>query len=164
VNARRSLQIALIAPTVIVACTADKHKAEVTLSKARPRESTRIRLEGLAVTTAPSRLHFAWKMPAGTTVNEDAPFRLRWRTSEGLATPPEDVKGAAHSAGFDVELTPTKTATQASLLGDVELVVCDADTHKVCVPVKRELQLDFSVGADARTKSVEIPLPEARAQ
>jgi hypothetical protein len=161
VNARTIVPLAL---SIVVACTVDKRKAETTVTKAPTRESTRIQVESVTVGAVPSRLHFAWKMPVGTAVNEEAPFRLRWRSSEGLAVPPEDVKGAAHSAGFDVALTPTSTATQAALLGDVELVVCDANTHKVCVPVKRELALNFVVQPGATSAAqIEIPLPEARA-
>jgi hypothetical protein len=83
----------------------------------------------------------------GTGVNDEAPFKLRWRSSDGLAEPPADVaaKGASVSNGFDVALVPNHGTTFARLLGDVDLVVCDAETHSVCVPVKRELEMTFNV-------------------
>jgi hypothetical protein len=100
-----------------------------------------------------------------------------------LAEPPADVaaKGASVSNGFDVALVPNHGTTFARLLGDVDLVVCDAETHSVCVPVKRELEMTFNVtpskkGAPGKTDAgardsgsgegqklrVEVALPAAK--
>lgn len=124
----------------------------------------KVRIDDVAVPNAPSKVHVAWVVPQGTGVNDDAPFRLRWKTSDGLSAPPEDVtaKGANVNAGFDVEVKPNKGTNYAKLVGDVDLVVCDVATHSVCVPVKRELEMTFAVAGDAAAPSVRVALPEAR--
>jgi hypothetical protein len=150
-------------------------------------KSERVHIDDLAVPSGPSKVHVAWIAPPGTGVNDEAPFKLRWRTSDGLSEPPEDVAatGAAVSSGFDVALRPNKGTRFAKLLGDVSLVVCDVATHSVCVPVRRELEMSFAVGTGTTTKparagmagasakneqatpvatiQVSVPLPAARA-
>lgn len=125
----------------------------------------RVQIDDVAVPSTSCTVHISWKTPEGTGVNDDAPFRLKWTTSEGLSEPPEDVtsKGATVESGFDVALRPTKGATIAQLGGTIDLVVCDTKTHAVCVPVKRHVEMNFLVGKgkDARI-AVTVPLPAAR--
>ena len=111
-----------------------------------------------------STVHFGWSAPKGTGVNEDAPFRIRWRSSEGLARAPDDVKTVGKTAenGLDVGIDPLP-APAASLVGDIDLVVCDIETHRVCVPLRREITLNLDLAADGpHSASVAIPLPEAK--
>ncbi len=115
---------------------------------------------------AETTVHVAWSVPAGTAVNDDAPFHVRWSTSEGLAeVPPEQrAKGRDVSTGFDVRVVAAHGAPEALLAGVVELVVCDAETHAVCVPVKRRLEMPFLVGKDPkpRAERTQVTLPKAR--
>jgi hypothetical protein len=123
-------------------------------------------ISDVEVGTGASVVHVAWKMPEGTGVNDEAPFRLRWKTSEGLSEPPDDVtsSGASVAAGFDVALKPTKTAATAKLKGLVELVVCDVKTHAVCLPVKRKIEMNFLVGKSTASRvAVAVDLPAASA-
>lgn len=110
-------------------------------------------------------VNVGWSAPPGTAVNDDAPFRVRWNRSDGLAEAPHDVKstGSAVKNGFTVTVKPMPGAPNATLGGEVDLVICDVATHAVCVPVKRALELGFMVGRDAPAQArVSIPLPQAK--
>ena len=123
----------------------------------------RVVLQEIGVPSAPSEVSVHFSVPKGTAVNDEAPFRIRWKSSEALENAPEDVasKGAGHEHGFRISLRPARGAKVARLLGEVELVVCDAETHSICIPVKREVDLTFVVGGGAAPKPVELPLPSA---
>lgn len=113
---------------------------------------------------APTSVQVAWNAPAGTTLNDDAPFRVRWTHSEGLTEAPPDMKatGGAVKDGMKFSVTPTN-ATAATLKGEVDLVVCDVETHAVCVPVHRSLELDFFPEKAASPEvRVSVPLPAAK--
>ena len=142
------------------------HSAPVAVASAAPdapRRRERVVLEEIGVPDAPSEVSVHFEIPKGTTVNDDAPFRIRWKSSEALENAPEDVaaKGAGHEHGFRIALRPARGAKVARLQGEVELVVCDADTHSICIPVKREVDLTFMVGGAAAPKPVELKLPSA---
>jgi hypothetical protein len=111
-------------------------------------------------------IHVAWALPPGTGVNDGAPFRVRWRSSEGLSRVPDEQrsKGADVAGGFDVAIAPMKGVPGAELVGDVDLVVCDVATHRVCVPVRREIDMSFrfSERPDGGKAAVSVPLPEAK--
>lgn len=112
-------------------------------------------------------MHVKWQTPAGTGINEDAPFRVRWKKSEGLTEAPPEMKatGANVKDGFDVHVAPLPGAPRATLDGDVDVVVCDVATHRVCVPVRRSLDLGFVVTADAPgAATLDIRLPAAKAR
>lgn len=114
----------------------------------------------------PSIVNVMWKVPEGTGVNDEAPFRVRWTTSEGLLEAPKDTKGQGSDAreGFRVAVTPAPGIPSAQLKGTVDVVVCDVATHKVCVPVKRRIDMAFRTTDDAKSDlKVELPLPNARA-
>jgi hypothetical protein len=105
----------------------------------------------------------SWSAPKGTAINDDAPFRVRWNRSDGLADAPADVKSSGSNVknGFDVTVQPL--SPNATLDGDIDIVVCDSKTHSVCVPVHRSVTLGFIAVNDApATAQVTIPLPEAR--
>jgi hypothetical protein len=108
----------------------------------------------------------AWKAPPGTSVNEDAPFRVRWNRSDALADAPSDVKatGTAARSGFDIVVKPLPGAPNATLGGVIDLVVCDVATHAVCLPVRRKVDIEFVVGkAAAAETTVTVNLPQAKA-
>lgn len=115
--------------------------------------------------SGPTTVHISWLTPQGTTVNDDAPFRVRWNRSDGLADAPADVRstGNAVKEGFRITVEPMPGAPNATLDGEVSIVVCDDVTHSVCVPVKRKLQLGFMAVPDAEDEAtVAIPLPAAK--
>jgi hypothetical protein len=106
-----------------------------------------------------------WSTPKGTQVNDDAPFRVRWNRSDGLADAPSDVKsvGSAVKDGFRVSIKPMAGAVRPTLAGEIDIVVCDADAHSVCVPVQRKVELGFVAAKDAAdSTTVAVPLPAAR--
>jgi hypothetical protein len=113
-------------------------------------------------------VHVAWDAPPGTAVNDEAPFHVRWTTSEGLAEVPPELRGKGRevSRGFDVRVVAARGAPEAGLAGTVDLVVCDEATHAVCVPVKRRLEMPFLVtdvaDAAAARREVRVALPKAR--
>ena len=112
-----------------------------------------------------TKVHVTWKTPPGTGVNEDAPVRVRWKHSEGLKQAPPEMKstGATVKEGFDVPVDPLAGATHATLGGTIDLVVCDTATHRVCVPVKRKLDLGFIVEKSAPAETpLAVQLPEAK--
>lgn len=114
---------------------------------------------------ATTTVHVKWKAPDGTGVNEEAPFKVRWNKSDALADAPTDVKATGTSAkdGFDIKVKPLDGAPNATLGGIIDLVVCDVETHLVCVPVKRKIDIEFVVGKSHGTDTtVHIDLPQAR--
>jgi hypothetical protein len=115
---------------------------------------------------AVTNVFVAWKAPAGTGVNEAAPFRVRWNRSDALAEAPADVKATGTSArdGFHIEVKPLDGAPNATLGGVIELVVCDVATHAVCLPVRRSVEIEFVVAEAAKAETtVTVQLPQARA-
>ncbi|CAN5922854.1 hypothetical protein BH11MYX4_BH11MYX4_30720 [soil metagenome] len=133
---------------------------------AAPAHSTKVEFPEVPIRAAEStKVHVAWKTPAGTSVNEEAPFRVRWNRSDALAEAPADVKATGTSArdGFDITVKPLAGAPNATLGGTIDIVVCDAVNHSVCLPVRRAVEIEFVVGkAAAAETTVTIPLPEAR--
>jgi hypothetical protein len=73
-------------------------------------------------------------------------------------------KGADVAQGFDIAVTPTAGVPSAALAGDVDIVVCDIATHRVCVPVKRRIEMTFLAEGKTGTAEVSVPLPAARPQ
>ena len=110
-------------------------------------------------------LHVHWNAPPGTAVNEDAPFKVRWSGSEGLAEAPPEMKTTGRNVkdGFDVHVVPLPSVPRASLDGDVEIVVCDAVAHSVCRQARRDLHLGFVMMAGGEDETpLEVQLPAAR--
>jgi len=116
-------------------------------------------------TDADTTVRVTWITPKGTTVNDEAPFRVRWNRSDGLADAPNDVKatGSAVKDGFVIKVRPMPGAPNATLDGEINIVVCDDVTHSVCVPVRRSVELGFIAVKDATDDAtVAIPLPAAK--
>jgi hypothetical protein len=111
-----------------------------------------------------TKVHVAWKLPPGTGVNDGAPFRVHWTTSDGLERAPDEMraKGADVQQGFDVTVTPMPGTPGAALAGEVSVVVCDVATHRVCVPVRRDIEMSFRVAGDVKSVDAIVPLPEAQ--
>jgi hypothetical protein len=118
----------------------------------------------IAVPPGKSNLHVQWSVPDGTAINDDAPFTVRWGSSDGLVASPTDIKGHGKDVrgGFDIPIEVMAGASGGQLAGDVDLVVCDTDTHSVCVPIKRRLELTFAAGKGNSKGSVTLPLPRAK--
>jgi len=118
----------------------------------------------LAIPPGKSVLHVAWALPAGTGINDDAPFSVRCGSIDGFTTPPGDIRGMGKqvAAGFDIPLELMAGATGGQLVGDIDLVVCDVATHSVCVPLRRRLELTFAVTKGAASGKVTLPLPQAK--
>jgi hypothetical protein len=166
----------LLAPP-LGACDRERPKAEppvvtptpAAVKSAAPPASTAQHMEEIEapeVTVRPTgtTVHVVWSAPSGTGVNEDAPFKVRWKSSEGLDAPPEmKSTGAMVKDGFDVPVKPFAGVPHANLAGVIDLVVCDTATHKICVPVKRALDLGFIVSKDAPAETkLTVKLPEAK--
>jgi thiol-disulfide isomerase/thioredoxin/sugar lactone lactonase YvrE len=112
----------------------------------------------------PSELTLAFSTPPGTSINEDAPFRLRWSNGEGLAEAPADYKATGREAkgGVAFKVAPKPGARSVSLEGGLDLVLCDEATHKVCVPVRRRVRAEVAVGGGAAETRATVELPAAR--
>ncbi|MEO6417869.1 MAG: redoxin family protein [Polyangiaceae bacterium] len=133
--------------------------------RAKPEE--RVRLPEVAISkSGASKVHVAWQTPAGTGVNEDAPFRARWIESTGLTQPPVELraKGGEVQKGFDFSLVPAEGAERVHLVGDVDLVICDIATHRVCIPIRREVDLTFHTEKTAPPPQLTFALPDANAK
>jgi hypothetical protein len=165
---------------VLLAC--DKKESAVTISPpvittasasastlvegaiAKPSERVKFDAAEIAVPPGKSNLHVQWSVPDGTAINDDAPFTVRWGSSDGLVASPTDIKGHGKdvASGFDVPIELMAGASGGQLAGDVDLVVCDIETHAICVPLKRRLELTFASGKGNARGNVTLPLPRAK--
>jgi len=118
----------------------------------------------IAVPPGKSDLHVAWSVPKGTEINDEAPFAVRWTSSDGLVTPPADIQGRGKDVrtGFEVPIEIMPDAAGGKLSGDLDIVVCDDVTHSVCVPIKRSVELTFAVNKGGAPGHVTLPLPQAK--
>jgi hypothetical protein len=132
----------------------------------KPGERVKIDAAEIAVPPGKSSLHVQWAVPDGTAINDDAPFSVRWGSSDGLVSSPADIKGVGKDVrgGFDVPIELMKGASGGQLTGDIDLVVCDVETHSVCVPLKRRVELTFAAGRGNAKGDVTLPLPRAKPQ
>jgi thiol-disulfide isomerase/thioredoxin len=148
----------LVAPSRGIAVAVEDAGPAAPLERVEPAE--------VALSTAGATVKVGWSAPAGTGVNEDAPFRLRWNKTEGLAATPPPMKSTGRTVkdGFDLALKPAPGATHASLDGELDMVICDVATHAVCVPVRRQLVLRFSIAKDSPAPKLSVNLPEAKAR
>jgi hypothetical protein len=151
-----------IAPPVITTSNAPGSLVEGAIGK--PGERVKFDAAEIAVPPGKSNLHVQWSVPDGTAINDDAPFTVRWGSSDGLVAPPSDIKGHGKDVrgGFDVPIEVMAGASGGQLSGDVDLVVCDIETHSICVPLKRRLELTFAAGKGNAKGTVTLPLPQAK--
>lgn len=110
-----------------------------------------------------STIQVRWEIPKGTGINDEAPFRVVWATSSGLARLPAPTRerGTLAKEGFEIQIEPVAGSTTAELTGVLDMVVCDVVTHAVCLPVRRTLVASFAVEPGAALAPVTIPLPAA---
>ncbi len=118
----------------------------------------------VAVPDGKSSLHVSWKLPDGTGVNDDAPFAVRWVSSDGLTVTPSDISafGRDVAKGFEIPIELMGGTSGGKLSGDLEMVVCDIATHAVCVPLRRQLEITLSPSKGGALGAVVLPLPSAR--
>jgi DNA-binding beta-propeller fold protein YncE len=137
----------------------------VTLTRAQelivPAEN-HLAVGGLALPTPKRRIQIAFSVPAGTGVNEDAPVHVRAGKNDGLVFPPKELrgKGKDFQKGFEIEAESVAGVRTAHLELVVDLVTCDIKTHRVCVPLTRQLDLTFV--SDGKEGPIVLPLPEAK--
>jgi len=106
-----------------------------------------------------------WIAPQGTAINDDAPFHVRWNRSDGLAQAPPDATstGSAVKEGYEIKVQPLPNTPNATLTGEIRIVVCDSVNHSICLPVRRRVELGFTVVKDAPPEIwVQVPLPAAK--
>jgi len=110
-----------------------------------------------------SQLHFRFRAPRGTKVNADAPARITWVEAQGLTRTPDALrtKGELIRNGFDVTVEPAAGAERGHLRGVLEVVICDEETARVCVPVRRTLEADLRITSSVTITTASIPLPKA---
>jgi thiol-disulfide isomerase/thioredoxin len=157
---------AKIEPIAIKGLTAPAGGIAVAGAEKPPPPSETIDAPSVQVRASGTTVKVVWDAPAGTGVNEEAPFKLRWNRSEGLAEAPPEQKatGAKVKDGFTIPIKPIAGTTHATLDGEIDLVVCDVVTHKICVPLRRGLALGFVVTKDAPAEQpLRVKLPEAKA-
>lgn len=144
----------------MVGLTAPAKGVAVAAATERPRAKPEERLSLGSVAASPKGIHADWQVPAGTGVNEDAPFRAHFLEVTGAALP-ADVKGTGKDVknGFDMPIALSAAKAPAHVRADVDVVVCDIATHRVCVPVRREISFDV---VDGGASTLKIPLPLAR--
>ena len=152
-----------ISPPVITSSSASA-SALIEGAVGKPGERVKLDAAEIAVPPGKSSLHVQWSVPDGTAINDDAPFTVRWASSDGLVTPPADIKGHGKDVrgGFDVPIELMAGASGGQLVGDIDLVVCDVETHSVCVPIKRRVELTFAPGKGNAKGNVTLPLPQAK--
>ncbi len=136
----------------------------VAAASERPRAKPEERISiGSASLGKAGNLHVSWQVPAGTGINDDAPFRAHFLSRSDGAALPADVRATGKDVknGFDLALAPATNSASSRMTADVDVVVCDINTHRVCVPVRREISFDVKFGG-ANGPALQIPLPVAK--
>lgn len=107
--------------------------------------------------TGPATLRLTWRLPAGTAINEEAPAHLRWVSAVGLAKVPAAVTLVGKQAAAGLSVAVEVSAANASFDGVLDVVTCDAATHRVCVPVRRNVRATITRGAEQLSASAALP-------
>jgi thiol-disulfide isomerase/thioredoxin len=102
--------------------------------------------------------------PNGTLLNKDAFVKLAWIEERGLRVkaPTEKVKGSDAQHGIPVEVSLETGASDGSLTGVLEAVLCDTG-KTACTPIRRTLRLSARADdAHANAATWSIALPSAK--
>ena len=101
-------------------------------------------------------------IPAGYKVNPDAPSSFEWSDSAGAAT--IDGSGVRIDPAFPIVFDATFIEGSTTLIGDVSVVYCDAETEAICLFEQVRVEVPLTVVPDAPDDGVvivhEIVLPE----
>lgn len=141
----------LTAPTRGVALTGAA--APVALDPKAPE----LRLAWRVASRAPATVRIAWQLPAGTGINEEAPARLRWVSAKGLARTPEGLKLQGKDIASGVPVQVELTGDEATLDGVLDVVTCDVATHRVCIPLRRNVRATITLGASRLVAEAALP-------
>lgn len=152
-GAGRALAIAgLVAPTPGVAVAAAT-EGDVSSFPA-------LDLGQVAVAPGGATVHVRWSLVDGTAINQDAPFKVRWTSAEGVAVPAAIAStGKEVPSGFTIPVA--LAGASGKLVARLDVVVCDDKTHALCLPVHRRLMLALVRGG-AHDAEVTAALPPAR--
>ncbi len=145
--------------------TAPTQGVAVAVATERPRAKPEERISiGSTSLNDTGKIHVSFQVPAGTGINEDAPFRAHFLARSDNAALPADVRATGKDVkdGFDIVLAPVASAPTVHMSADVDVVVCDIDTHRVCVPVRREIRFDAQLHVANAPRALVLPLPVAR--
>ena len=105
----------------------------------------------------PVQVKLTWQIPAGTAINDEAPARVRWVHAAGLARTPEPMAGTGKLLSGGLVVPVDVTAATASLDGVLDVVTCDVATHKVCVPLRRNVRATIARGPEQLVASAALP-------
>ena len=141
----------LTAPTRGVAIATAS--APVTLDPKAPE----LRLAWRVADRAPATVRIAWQLPAGTGINEDAPAALRWVSAKGLERTPENMKLHGKDIASGVPIQVALTADEATLDGVLDVVTCDVATHRVCIPLRRNVRATITRGPSQLVAEAALP-------
>jgi thiol-disulfide isomerase/thioredoxin len=147
------------APIALDGLTAPARGVAITTASERPRARPDQQVAlGATSLTPGSALHVAWQLGAGTGINEDAPFRVHFlERSDGAL--PADIRGTGRDVptGFDLAIAPSTGTTPSHFRADLDVVVCDVVSHRVCLPVRREISFDVRFGAAGQPLVLALP-------
>ena len=119
-----------------------------------------LRLGWQVAQAGPATVRIAWRLPEGTGINEEAPAAIRWVAETGLARIPESKRLHGKEIAAGVPIGVELAADTATLDGVLDVVTCDIATHRVCVPLRRNVRATITRGADKLV--AEATLPAAR--
>lgn len=116
-----------------------------------------LRLAWRIADRAPATVRIAWQLPEGTGINEDAPAALRWVSAKGLERTPENMKLHGKDIANGVPIQIALTADEATLDGVLDVVTCDVATHRVCIPLRRNVRATFTRGPNQLVAEAALP-------
>jgi hypothetical protein len=127
------LKLRILCLLALMACKKDDPSTtpqSASASAAAPSESAavvigkageRIKFDAAEIAVPPgkSSLHVQWSVPSGTAINDDAPIAVKWTQSDGLVSPPADIKGHGKDVegGFDVPIELMAGSSGGQLTG-----------------------------------------------
>ncbi len=103
------------------------------------------------------------QIPDGYKVNELAPSSMAWKVEDGVVVLPPDANRSVVAPQFPLELDATFNQGQGTLVGDLTIFYCEAETESICLieQVRLEAPLEVDTDGDQVLKlSHKIELPE----